>query len=57
MIIGMATDKYGYDRNLEKQSATKAITAAIHRAGLPINPKTVRTHLDSGGELLDDVLP
>ena len=55
LIIGMAIDAYGYDKNSTRNSSTGAkngISAKLQRHGITINDDTIRKYLNEAKELL-----
>lgn len=54
MIIGMATDGYGFNPKLPRSPIPKEIADLLTAKGLPLDPDTVRKWLKEAADLLPD---
>ena len=52
LVIGMATEGYRYNPAAARNPATKDIADDLARAGVPLDPDTVRHWLQEGAEIL-----
>ncbi len=50
MILAMAMDCYGYDREAKRSTIVSDIESALHRAGLELSDDTIRTHLKAAAD-------
>jgi len=50
MILAMAMDCYGYDREAKRSTTVGDIQSALHRAGLDLSDDTIRTHLKNAAD-------
>ena len=50
MILAMAIDCYGFDREAKRSTTVSDIESALHRAGLELSDDTIRTHLKDAAD-------